>query len=114
MIPFHSVSAAHTANHSLDEGFETLIVEDACRGVSDVGMAKARKTLLERGAVFVSSSEVILRIEWQTQPKIEQPLNNWSFFQMSGLASGKTRRVELCRFLAERYATKYRSKASKN
>ncbi len=52
------VCAAATTTHSLEHGFRTVLVEDACRGVIDKDIDKVRDELKRRGAIIIDSHHV--------------------------------------------------------
>lgn len=54
----YDVCVGATASDSLEHGFRTILVEDACRGISVDNMGTTRKGLADRHALVVSSSEV--------------------------------------------------------
>lgn len=54
----YDVCVGATAKHALEHGFRTVLVEDACRGVSDENITTTKKTLIDHGAIIVDSSEV--------------------------------------------------------
>ena len=47
-----------TALHSVEHGFRTVFVEDACRGVTQEGMEKMTEKLRHSGIVMAQSNEV--------------------------------------------------------
>ena len=47
-----------TARHSLEHGYRTVLVDDACRGVSMEQILNTRDDLAEQNAVVVHSSQV--------------------------------------------------------
>ena len=47
-----------TAKHSLEHGYRTILIDDACRGVSVEDILCTRDTLSEENAVVVHSSQV--------------------------------------------------------
>ena len=47
-----------TAKHSLEHGYRTVLIDDACRGVSLEDILCTRDTLTEDNAVVVHSSQV--------------------------------------------------------
>ena len=48
-----------TALHALQHGYRTIVVEDACKGVTLEGIAAMRSSLIEAGAVVVHSDQVM-------------------------------------------------------
>ena len=50
--------AGSTAAHSVEHGFRTILIEDACRGVSLEDIEGTRQRLLRSGASIVDASEV--------------------------------------------------------
>lgn len=57
-LPVLSFCTGATALHSLEHGFRTVVVEDACRGVSLEDIAATRQKLQRGGAIIVDSSKV--------------------------------------------------------
>ena len=49
---------AWTAYHALELGFRTVLIEDACRGISDEGIKETFKKIKEENGLVVKSSEV--------------------------------------------------------
>lgn len=49
----------YSAKDALDEGFETFVLEDAIRAISQEGYATARRDILERGGKIIHSSELL-------------------------------------------------------
>lgn len=47
-----------TANHSLEHGYRTILVDDASRGISVEQITETRNTLAGQNAVVVHSSQV--------------------------------------------------------
>ena len=47
-----------TAFHSLEHGFRTVLIEDACRGVDADAIEQTKKKLTESGGMIVHSSKV--------------------------------------------------------
>lgn len=54
----YDVCVGATAQHSLEYGFRTVLVEDACRGVSLEGMGSTRQCLTDQHALVVTSAKV--------------------------------------------------------
>ncbi|XP_074650893.1 nicotinamidase-like isoform X2 [Tubulanus polymorphus] len=52
------VCVAATAAHSMEHGFRTTVIEDACRGVSEDDIILTKKRLEDNGAIYVTSDEV--------------------------------------------------------
>ena len=50
--------AGATANHALEHGFRTVLVEDASRGVDLQDIESVREKLIRGGAVVVDSADV--------------------------------------------------------
>ncbi len=50
--------AGSTALHSIEHGFRTTVVEDACRGVAKNTIESMKNKLKSGGAVICNSSEV--------------------------------------------------------
>jgi len=69
-----------TANHSLEYGFRTILVEDACRGVSLEDMGSTRQSLTDQNALVVTSSEV--NCLWTNNRKLHHILKLWRGFVM--------------------------------
>jgi len=55
----YDVCVGATASHSLEYGFRTVLIEDACRGVSMEDMGNTRQCLTDQLALVVTSSEVL-------------------------------------------------------
>ena len=51
-------SAAATALDALSEGFRTIVIEDACRGVDEGDIEKKMAAIRENNGVIVHSSKV--------------------------------------------------------
>ena len=51
-----------TALHSLEHGFRTALIEDACRGVDVEDIKATREKLIKNGGVIVQSNQVIMII----------------------------------------------------
>lgn len=58
MFVIVAMVTAYTAQHSLDHGFRTIVVDDACKGVNAVNIASTKKSLTSRHAAIVNSSQV--------------------------------------------------------
>lgn len=54
----YDVCVGATAKHSLEHGYRTILIDDACRGVSVEDILCTRDTLSEENAVVVHSSQV--------------------------------------------------------
>ena len=50
--------SAWTAFHALELGFRTILIEDACRGISVEGIKDTFKKIREENGLVVKSSEV--------------------------------------------------------
>ena len=49
---------AWTAEHALDLGYRTVVVDDACRGIDVKDIDKMKKKLTSLGAAIVTSDQV--------------------------------------------------------
>ena len=47
-----------TALHAIEHGFRTVVVDDACRGVSLPDIEAMKENLIKHGAVITDSSKV--------------------------------------------------------
>jgi exosome complex component RRP4 len=47
-----------TAFHSLEHGFRTVLIDDACRGVDNDAIEETKRKLIESGGIIVHSSKV--------------------------------------------------------
>lgn len=54
----YDVCVGATTMHSLEHGFRTLLIEDACRGVSVDSIERTKRNILDKHGVVVKSSQV--------------------------------------------------------
>eukprot|EP00160_Parvularia_atlantis_P011175 Unigene2175_Nuclearia_a/m.6755 Unigene2175_Nuclearia_a/g.6755 ORF Unigene2175_Nuclearia_a/g.6755 Unigene2175_Nuclearia_a/m.6755 type:complete len:141 (-) Unigene2175_Nuclearia_a:78-500(-) len=54
----YDVCVGSTALHAAEHGFRTIVVEDACAGVTHEGIAEMKKALTDSGCLIVQSNEV--------------------------------------------------------
>ena len=47
-----------TATHALDEGFRTILVDDACRGVCSTEIEALKQNIIKTNGVVTTSSQV--------------------------------------------------------
>ena len=52
-----------TAKHALEHGFRTIVIDNACRGVTVADIDNTKEQLSKLGAIFVDSSEVSENID---------------------------------------------------
>jgi nicotinamidase-related amidase len=57
-----------TARHACKQGYRVILVEDLCRGVDKGSIEKAKKDLLELGAIIVQSNDVPALLTGKTRP----------------------------------------------
>lgn len=49
---------AATANHSLEIGYRTMLVDDACRGVAPEDISNTKQSILDNHGMVINSSQV--------------------------------------------------------
>ena len=54
----HTFYLGYTSFHSLEHGFKTILIDDACRGVDTTAIEKTKRDLTSLGGVVVHSSKV--------------------------------------------------------
>ena len=53
--------AGATARHAVENGYRTILVEDACRGVDNDAIECTRQELVQMNAIIVHSSQVLFQ-----------------------------------------------------
>ncbi|XP_052278204.1 nicotinamidase-like isoform X2 [Dreissena polymorpha] len=64
----YDICVGYTAFHSLEHGFRTILVEDACRGVDVKAIEETKQKLLDSGAIIVKSSQVNAIVTGEDRP----------------------------------------------
>lgn len=57
MIFISHITAA-TTRHAVEFGYRTVLVDDACRGVSEENIEKCKRELSDLGALIMHSNDV--------------------------------------------------------
>ncbi|XP_060554363.1 nicotinamidase-like [Ruditapes philippinarum] len=64
----YDVCVGFTAFHSLEHGFRTVLIDDACRGVDNDAIEETKRKLMESGGIIVHSSKVKAIVTGEDRP----------------------------------------------
>lgn len=66
----YDVCVGYTSFHSLEHGFKTILIDDACRGVDATAIEQTKEELTASGGVVVHSSKVKAMASGEDRPPI--------------------------------------------